>query len=247
MRIFILGTSNTSGVNLDEPGMTWAQLFAAEAERAGFELVDRTFHANGPRALSYLDRLIEETRPECVLVTLSAYAFTVSGVEFRIANRFGPRATAAYKRLEQPLLNGSAKLGEPGLAAGRLARRAGRRLLGTASMLDETLATETWLGVLDRLAREEAVRVIVLSAIRHSERFLEANPGAREMTARFNATILAAVERHRFEWFDQEIAYDTAPGGRESSFARDGTHANAETHRRLATLVWAAFAEPAGL
>ena len=59
----------------------------------------------------------------------------------------------------------------------------------------------------------------------------------------FNATILAAVERHRFEWVDQETAYDTAPGGRESSFARDGTHANAETHRRLATLVLGQFQE----
>ena len=117
-----------------------------------------------------------------------------------------------------------------------------RRTVGTASYFPPEMTVETWIDVLDRLAREEQVDTIVMSSTYYGPNFQAGKPNARRVLNLLNETARAAAERHHFRWLDAEAAMEAA-GGAAQLYQPDGVHRLPAGHDALLQLMLPAFGE----
>ncbi len=239
MRILLLGDSGSVGNGLADPNQSWAALLPAKLEPCfgPVRLIDRLFFPGGPGAVAFADRLIMKEGPDVVLCHLSTYPFTVTDVGYAVRDRFGARAQAVFEGVESRFRAVSQRTGSPGVTADAGAKRIARRLIGRAPLLREEVVTATWLGTLDRLAREETVQTFVHAPFIQSAAYQAWYPLARKARDRFTDTIMARATHHHFGWIDVEPAIAAAPGGSESSVHADGVHRNELGHRITADFV----------
>lgn len=232
MRILILGGSGTGGTGLADPGKTWvAQLPARlEAQLGAIEIANRVFFPNGERALTYLDRMLSQERPEMVIAHLSTWPFTVMDVSYAVRDRFGNRAQAIFDTTEAGFRAVARRTGAAGKATDTGAKGLARRLLGRAPIVTEAVATGTWLAALDRLAREEDVQTFVEAPFTPAPEYQRLYPEALATRARFTSTIKDRAEHHHFGWIDVEPAIAAAPGGLDACMTPDLVHRNELGH-----------------
>jgi hypothetical protein len=245
VRILILGTSGSAGDLYEDPSTSWALRLqdAVSADIGPVEVFQRMFSPNGERALVFLERLLAEHHPDVVIAYPNTYAFVMSDVEECVRQRFGKRTARVFRVAERGFASTSGHLGPPGRAAVRGAKAATRRVVGTASLLDAGLATQSWLDTLDRLARAEAVDAIILGATFFGAEFQQAYPGATETTRAFNRLIEERCLAHHFAWLDGEAAMRAAPGGRDACYGADSVHKTRLGNDQILGLVTGALRE----
>ena len=212
--------------------MSWSARLPAELE-SNFGLVrieHRSFFPSGPGALRFLDGVLANAAADAVLAIPSTFAFTVQDVRYAIRDRFGKRAEVAFLALERRFRELAGESGRAGKKAESAAEAVVRRVVGTAPLLNEVVATQTWLDVLDRLAREEAGQTFVCAPFIPANGYAALYPRARAARARFTEKIRERAARHRFEWIDAEPAIDTAEGGRDACMLPDLVHRNELGH-----------------
>jgi len=245
MRILILGTSGSVGDLYEDRSTSWAFRLeeAVSADVGPVEIFQRMFSPNGERALVFLERLLTEHRPDVVIAYPNTYAFVMADVEECVRQRFGKRTARVFRVAERGFASTSGHLGPPGRAALRGAKAATRRVVGTASLLDAGLATQSWLDTLDRLARAESVDAIILGATFFGAEFQQAYPGSKDATRAFNRIVEERCQAHHFAWLDGEAAMCAAPGGRDACYGPDGVHKTRLGNDQILGLVVGALRE----
>ena len=228
VRVLVLGTSGSSGLGLREKDTAWPLRLAERTEHflGPIELVNRIYSPNGPGALAFADRLLREHRPEIVITSSASYPFLVADVSHSVRNRFGERAEALFDGAERGFRRVAGASGPAGRASEAIAKRAARRVLGTAGLLSEELATDIWLSTFDRLAREETAAIFTLEPTEPTARFVEEYPTSLATHRRFSTRLKERGAKHHFTWIDVEPAFCALPGGRETCFDDDWVHKN---------------------
>ncbi|HEX6031589.1 MAG TPA: hypothetical protein VFY90_09150 [Tepidiformaceae bacterium] len=236
MKLLVLGNSDYNGSLMEDSLQSWPHLVG---ERLGKELgmpvevVNLNLVPSRRSVLTEVEDLIQEHRPELVVVGLNPYSFAVRTVATRVRQRFGARAAKTYTRLEHAFDRRTHK-GRVRTALNRTMRAATRRTIGVAPLAPVEQIIETYRAVFARLSREEQLQAVVMGGSKLSLRY--ASPAVLAQVDRFRVEMKQAAEAHHFAFFDTE---QTVVGpDRESYFMPDGVHRNERGHERLAEMVY---------
>lgn len=220
LTVLVLGRSSTEGLGLDDIRKSWpvlmGELVAAELDRP-VNVETRRLNPDGRDPTGYIERLIAETRPHAVLVSVSAYDFAVGRVVNRVSQVFGVRVARAASEIENRT-RALQKSSRPGLV-NRSARKVVTRFIGTAPMRTREEVEYTLEGVFRCLSRQEDIAVAVRETSGSGSRVLaERNPGYARISADFTAEWERRARKRHFYWIP-------APADRpEAAYARDGVH-----------------------
>ncbi len=113
-----------------------------------------------------------------------------------------------------------------------MARVLAHRTVGAAgySTMEETLAG--YRSLIDRLARSEQMRVVIMGATHPGGELRERAPGAETAIDQFNLALASKTRSRHFEWLDRQ-ALRVAHGDADV-MQRDGLHKTAAFHRHIA-------------
>lgn len=206
VKLLVLGTSDSSGAVLPQPEMAWPWLVGA---RCGLEVVHKRYYATAPGAVEYLARVVAREDPDAVVLSVTLYAFSVRTVGNRVRRLAGQRAgdwvDARVRWLDRMSASDGERAASSALAAANtFAHRAARRVIGTAS---EHSAGEVWQAyrsAVERLAREEERRVVVIGSTPFTKVIEDENPKARKVQQAFNLRLETLCRQRRIGWVDPE-------------------------------------------
>lgn len=233
MKILVLGHSDSDGSRLAnrEDGWPWLLQRLLAQHDIEAEVVHRLLFA-GPTASNYLGRQLVEHQPDVVFVATSGFGVVVQLASNRVRERFGNRAARLVVRGERAAARWSGQLGPRGNRWLRLARRTGRKALGTSPSLTFAELVESYRECFRVLARREQTHTIVFGGLGYGTELQRLNPRLNELQDRFHALILATASEYHFE----SVIHEEILGGRQGKLRymqRDGVHSN-EAAQRLA-------------
>jgi lysophospholipase L1-like esterase len=233
MKILVLGHSDSDGSRLANrhDGWPWVLQSMLAEHQIEAEVVHRLLFA-GPTASSYLERQLLEHEPDIVFVATSGYGVVVQLVSNRVRATFGNRAAGLVVRGERAAVRWSSELGPRGNRWLHIARRTGRKVLGTRPSLTFAELVESYRECFRLLARREQTHTIVFGGLGYGTELQRLNPRLNELQDRFHQLILATAAEYHFEW----VIHEEILGGRQRKLRylqRDGVHSN-EAAQRLA-------------
>lgn len=240
--LLVLGTSDSDGSHLDRREDTWPWLLAAALAAPGEPgpTVHKRFYATAPGALDYLERQLEATEPDIIVLSLTLYAFSVRTVANRIRRVAGARAGAwaerqfnRFDRATGPTAAGMSGRPAWGHALNRAAHRAARTVIGTASEASPREVLRAYTTAIERLAREEDVRVVVVGSFPFTVEIERENPRVRDVQRVFNQCIARLCRERRIGWVDPEFMRDRDV----DALYTDALHFTEAAHRRVAAEV----------
>lgn len=229
-KLFIAGHSDSTAQHLAEGELPWTERLRAwiEAETGTpCELQGVRFAPIGERAVEYLLGAVEAAAPDIVILPFSAYVCTFTTVEESVRQRFGERAQRFYLRGEKRFA--AATTGSALVPVDRAGRKFVRAVLGTRALATTEQTTAIYEEILHRLARFEALHVVVVADARFSEETQKRNPNMHREIDRMQARLLPIVSRHHFLLADLEAAIHHAPD-RSVFYQADGVHTTIAFH-----------------
>lgn len=205
VKLLVLGTSDSEGSALVQREMAWPWLVG---NRCGFEVVHKRYYATAPRALEYLERTLEREHPDVVVLSVTLYAFSVRTVGNRVRRVAGQQAgdwvDARVRWFDRVSAGRDGSGGSKRALAKRWAHLAARRVIGTAS---ERTAREVWQAyrqAVERLAREEELRVVVIGSTPFTKAIEDEHRKARSVQTAFNRRLAVLCRERRMGWVDPE-------------------------------------------
>ena len=186
-----------------------------------------------PGAAEYALKLVEEARPDVVIVTLAAFWCAFATVQIRVEQRFGQRAANLYRRLERTTTRVAEQSDRPGKHTNTLARRTARKLIGMGTLMSVESFVDTAGEVIRKLSQDENLQVLVVAGHHYTADVRRAMPGLEPALQQIRAALRPVVEERRLVWADAEDAL-RAGGDREHMILGDGIHMTEEAHRRVA-------------
>lgn len=235
MRLLILGASDSEGTLLANFADSWR-----EKLRLGLppligeevEVIHRRFYVHAPGVAAYVDRVLEEDRPDFVIMGATGYAFSTSSVGNRLRRLLGKRAGDWLERRSSKFDRATEK--EEGSARERLnfsAHRIAGKVIGRepVSTFDEVLAG--YRRTVDRLAQVENLDAIIMGTTYNGPRVQRRLPHIRGLVDRFNVQLRGLADSHRFGWLDRQAIISALP---ESIARPDQMHTGPEIHAAYA-------------
>ena len=244
MRISVLGNSDTTGIRLGGPERTWPTLLQERLDGTsrGIAVDNWRWAAYRPGAVDYALALVEEAKPDMVIITLASFWCAFGTVQIRVRERFGRRVADVYRRLERAANRSQADGDGAGKPTNTLSRRLARRLLGTGTLMSVDGFIETYAAVIRQLSRDENLQILILGDHHFTADVRRAMPQIEPAIQRIEAAIRPLVVERHLEWGDLEEAI-SAGGGRERMILGDGIHMTEEAHRRVADALEPALRE----
>lgn len=243
MKLLVLGNSDYNGSMLPDSADAWPHLVASRLSRelgVRVEVLNRNLIPSRRDAVSTVEALIAEHRPDLVVVGLNPYSFAITRVATRIRKRLGERPYRAYVRVEEAF-DRHTREGRVRSRINRAARRAARSTIGAAPLAPVEQIVETYRTVFARLSREEDMQAVIMGGSKLSLNAQMVNAKLLAQVDQFRAAMTEAAYQHRFAFFDTEPT--VAGAERESWFLPDGVHRNEAGHARLAEMVYPVLAE----
>jgi len=236
MRILVLGNSDTRGEFA--PGVTWPEQAAAlvsAATREEVSIDERRFSATRPDAPAFAATLVEEVRPDLVLLPLGTFAFTAGFTWVRVQRFFGVRVANWYRKGEAAMDSRTRNEQRLPNSMGRTLRGTMRRLVGTQPMTTSKGLATNYRDVLRALAQAEDCNVLVVAYPPERATSVTVRD-AFEQRRMFLEDVAAEAALHRFHLVDSMAAYHDAPNSGEL-FTPDGFHSTAAGHQVLGAVV----------
>ena len=242
MKLLVLGTSDSDGSTLSSPDLAWPWLIASEFRSDSSQCLVKhmRFYATAPGALDYVDRQLREADPDVVVLSVTLYAFSVRTVANHVRRLAGPRAgdwtAATVRRFDRA--TGAGQRG-PGADRGwlqrlnHLAHRGARWTIGTASEASANTVWRAYEAAIERLARDEDRRVVVIGSMPFTAAIECENGRARQVQLTFNRRLAALCRERHLAWVDPE---DLRDADVERLYS-DALHFDAAAHARLARIV----------
>ncbi|MGE0600389.1 MAG: hypothetical protein AB7J35_14655 [Dehalococcoidia bacterium] len=241
MRMLVIGSSDTSGITLANPGDAWPNLVAAELSEVIGETVEvenLPLVPSGPKALPRVEKAIEKHDPDLVVFSFGAYHFVVATVGNRVRRRYGDRVYKFFRKLEVRFESKTEnKRGGPA-RLNRTGRWLARHIIGAEPLSTREEVTSVELDIMRALSQRENLTVVILYA-----------PPLGEALSRENHNANAILDEHREEMnahgrsFHFLIA-NCVPGFdamRADLRHSDGVHKGPEGHRIQATSIMKAL------
>ena len=237
VKLLVLGHSDTDGTHLADPADGWPWVIERMLRDSGTacEVVHRHLFA-GPTAPGYVDRVVEQERPDVVAMATSTHAVIVHLVSNRFRERWGERPARAAARVEQFVGRHSGPAGSRRAAATSVFRRIGRRIAGTGPAITPAALTESYDGCMRALARHEDIRTIVLGGAGFTGDIPQFNPGSEAAQRRMQVQLRELALRHRFDWLDHEELLG-GPLKKLTFFHADGMHTDKHSQRCVAEAI----------
>ena len=242
--LLVLGTSDSDGSQLARRELAWPWLVAQSLETAGsaWALTHTRYYATAPGALGYLERQLGASAPDVVILSVTLYAYSMRTVANRIRHVAGKRAgdwaEARFRWFDARTGRGQAA--DATDRASRLNRSAhwfARRVLGTAPEASTREVWDAYRATVERLAREENARVIVIGSFPFTGAIERENAKARSFQLAFNARMRGLCRERRIGWVDPEFMRDSDVDALYS----DALHFTAAAHQRVADAVHSAL------
>ncbi|MGE3422426.1 MAG: hypothetical protein AB7N24_10300 [Dehalococcoidia bacterium] len=243
MRMLVIGSSDTSGITLANPGDAWPNLVGGQLSAAigeEVEVENLPLVPSGPKALPRVEKALEKHDPDLVVFSFGGYHFLVGTVGNRVRRRYGDRAYKFFRKLEvrfesktENKAGGSARLNRAG-------RWLARHVIGAEPLSTREEVTSVELEVMRTLSQRENLTVVILYA-----------PPLAESLSRENHNANAILDDHREEMnahgrsFHFLIA-DCVPGfeaARADLRHSDGVHKGPAGHRIQAASIMKALLE----
>lgn len=236
MRISVLGNSDTTGRLLEPGEPSWPELLREQLPAELHEPVEVDswrFAPYRPDALTYALELVDNAKPDFVIVPLASYWCAYSTVQFGIENRFGARAARLAAGIEASYSRRFEHPGPLGAHRNTRLRRLTRRVAGAGTLLSVGQFIESYSMLIRELSRREELQVIVLGDHHFSPGIRTTMPAIRGIIERIERSIRPVVEERRLTWGNLEAAI-SAGGRRDEMLLDDGVHMTVEAHRRVA-------------
>jgi hypothetical protein len=236
MRICVLGNSDTVGRHLGAAEKPWPLLVqeALQAEFAENVTVDSwRFAPYRPGALEYALSVVDQTRPDFVILPIASYWCAFTTVERSVEKRFGSRAAQVFALAEALYWRRFGVRGGTGGPGKSFVRSAARRLLGASPVLTISEFVNLYSGVLRELSRREDLQVIVYGDRVFMRALSGAMPGIERVTSRIESALKEVVTERRFRWVELTEVF----GAEEATLVGDGIHMTPDAHARVAEAV----------
>lgn len=202
--ILYLGRSDLKGYGLRDPDNAWPLVLQRQLEeQTGLTIVTdrRTLRMDGDPT-EYILNALDETRPDVVVMHLTAYDFAVARVEDRLTQRVGKRFGDFARTVEVKTAPSDPRK-RPN-AFHRVIRRAARSFFGTAPMRTRADVVQTIERAFRVLASQEGVPVVLTYPI-PGRGLREQNPGYAAAAAQFSSEFRAKAAGRHFIWADTNI------------------------------------------
>jgi lysophospholipase L1-like esterase len=226
--------------------LAWPWLAAERLGAAGVPcpVTHKRFYATASGSVAYLERQMEASDPDYIVLSATLYAFSVQTVGNKIGRLTGTRAQhwaeARFRWFDRATRPGHGA--NPRKAwrghLNRTAHSTARWLIGTASESTPRQVWDAYAAAVERLAREESRRIVVIGSTPFTEIIERENPRARAVQVAFNRRLAVLCRQRRLGWIDPELLRETDVDGLYS----DALHFDAAAHARVAELVAAALA-----
>lgn len=235
MRLLILGASDSEGTLLPNFADSWREklrLGLPALIGEDVEVFHRRIYVHVPGADAYVERVLEEDRPDFVILGATGYAFSTSSVGNRLRRLLGERAGTWFERKSARFDRATEK--EEGTAAERVnytAHWLAGKLIGRDSLSSSSEVFAAYRRTIDRLARDEDLDAIILGTTYNGPRVQRRLPHLRALVDRFNVDMRALAESRRFGWLDRQAIINALP---DSTARPDQMHTGAEVHAAYA-------------
>lgn len=246
VKMLVFGTSDSDGSRLQSNALAWPWLAGSRLGSDGSPcaVTHKRYYAIAPGALDYLERQLWEADPDFVVLSVTLYAFSVKTVPNRVRRLAGQRAgnwaEARIRWFDKATVGNDSSI----LSAqswrkelNRAAHWSARHAIGTAS---EASAQDVWrayAATVERLAREEDRRIVVIGSTPFTAIIERENPRARSVQREFNRRLSVLCAKHRIGWVDPERMRVEEV----DSLYSDALHFEAAAHARLAAMVASAL------
>jgi hypothetical protein len=242
LRILILGQSNSGGVQLVDPIVSWPNLLAnglPEVIGRPVALTMRPFFAHAPGSIEYLDREIARHEPDLVFLMLTTFSFTNPVLAPAVRRRFGDRAGRQFSQLVERMDSATRHRGPIARWANRTVRAGAVAAFRARPVTTYEAALDGTLRALERLARQEDTEVVAF----HGFTKLPGPRGGREAPATrmandFFREVQVACQRLHVAYLNMQGRPETLD---PSWYFPDGVHVTAAAHQGVAAFALAAF------
>ncbi len=236
VKLLVIGASDSDGSNLPDPDQGWLATLERELPPRldePFEVLPYVrFYTYVPGAEAYVDRQITLSQPDVTIVAATAAGFAYPMVGGRLIKLLGWRRGRWFERRIHAWDGVALHSDGPKRGVYDAARTVAHHTIGTSgySTLEATL--EGYSGLIDRLARDEQTRVVIMGATHPAGALFVKTPGAVTAIDQFNTVLSAKTVSRHFEWLDRQAL--TAPLAEKEVMQRDGLHKTATFHRQIA-------------
>jgi hypothetical protein len=232
--LLVYGGSDSDGSNLADPEKAWPRLVCRHLEpRLGepVELIHRRMYVHVAGWDAYAERVLDEASPGMVILAASAFGWAYRSVPIRIRKIFGERA-GQWAEGRQQWLDAGAEGSRLVAAAAQALHWTTRRIIPAAAYLPRAEAERRWLALIDRLAREEDLPVLVTGTTFLRGEALRSTPGINAQIAQFNAVLERRARARHLTWFDREAILSAM--NEEEAFLGDHLHRREVYHEQMA-------------
>jgi lysophospholipase L1-like esterase len=238
-RVLVLGNSDTRGEFAPAP--TWTQVARERLNADGpdYDFVERSFSPLGDSAPAFVQRLVSEHQPDLVVLPLGTFLFTVGFTWPRVRKLFGARMANRYRKAEEAFDTKTRSTGEQPGRLNTLGRRAARRALGTQPIMRRRQLEESYVRVLQALARQEDLEVIIVAYPLERGRLVKVRR-IEEERALFLRSVGAEAARRHFRLLDSAPLF-AVRAGEPDLLTSDGFHLERAGHQLLGEALAAAI------
>ncbi|MEP6871659.1 MAG: hypothetical protein ABI939_07395 [Anaerolineaceae bacterium] len=235
VKILVIGASDSDGSNLPDPAQGWLATLERELPpRIGetVELPYVRFYTYVPGAQAYVDREVSRHKPDVTIVAATAAGFAYPMVGGRLIRLLGWRTG---RRFERRIHSWDAAVRHSDGPKRRLhdsAQFIARHTIGASGYSTLEATVDGYGGLIERLARDEQTRVVIMGATHPAGALREQAPKAATAIDQFNILLAAKTRSHHFEWLDRQAL--TAPLAADEVMQRDGLHKTGAFHRQIA-------------
>lgn len=234
VKILVFGHSDSDGSHLADAEDAWPWLLRRLLAEQGVEadVVHRRLFASST-AVAFVERQLDVEKPDIVIIATSTFPCLVRMVSKRVRQRFGTRAAAVAGKVERFVARHPGPRGSVRARGMFRARRAGRRLIGTAGDYTFDELVSSYQACFAAVARRERTQAIVIGGAAYTEAIWLLNPGSDVLEAACNEALRKSALSHHFDWvFHEELLGGRA--GKGSFYLADGCHTLQPAHERLA-------------
>lgn len=235
VKILIIGASDSDGSNLPDPSRGWRMTLQRELPPLIGEAVElpyARFYTYVPGAEPYIDRQIRRHQPDVTIVAATAAGFAYPMVGARLINLLGWRTGRWFERRIHSWDGSAAHSDGPNRRLHDAAQWVAHRTIGASGYTTLEATLSGYGSLIDRLARDEQTRVVIMGATHPAGALRERAPGATTAIDQFNSALSAKTRTRHFEWLDRQAL--TAELSDDDVMQRDGLHKTAAFHRHIA-------------
>ena len=190
------------------------------------------FYTYVPGAQWYVERQIVRHQPDVTIVAATAAGFAYPMVGGRLIRLLGWRTGRWFERRVYSWDGAVRYRDGPNRRLHNPRLFIARHTIGASGYSTLEATVSGYSSLIERLARDEQTRVVIVGATHPAGALRERAPKAATAIDQFNTLLAAKTRSHHFDWLDRQAL--ASPLAADEVMQRDGLHKTAMFHRQIA-------------